>query len=111
MIHTVRVRGQAIDEQTRCQHYHSERDIIALRFACCDTYYPCHLCHDETADHPAVVWPQARAHEPAILCGACGWTMTLADYLAHDSTCPRCTSPFNPGCKSHLHLYFELPTS
>ncbi len=31
----IQVYGDILDEETRCQHYHSERDIIALKcFAC-----------------------------------------------------------------------------
>jgi len=108
IIHGVLVRGVSVDEQTRCHHYHSERDVIALRFACCDAYYPCHACHDETAGHPAIVWPQERFVQPSILCGSCGHQLSLQEYLACDSACPRCSVAYNPGCKAHLHLYFDM---
>ena len=35
------VAGDVIDSETRCTHYHSELDIIAIKFYCCDTYFPC----------------------------------------------------------------------
>ncbi|GIQ68268.1 hypothetical protein XYCOK13_10920 [Xylanibacillus composti] len=38
---SIRVIG-AIDEQTRCRHYHSELDRIAIRFKCCDQFYGCY---------------------------------------------------------------------
>ena len=53
MTRTPEVFGPTVDDHTRCVHYATELDIIAIRFACCDRYYPCHLCHSETADHPA----------------------------------------------------------
>jgi uncharacterized CHY-type Zn-finger protein len=71
MTRTPEVFGKTVDEHTRCVHYAAELDIIAIRFACCDRYYPCHLCHSETADHPAEQWPRDRWDQKAILCGDC----------------------------------------
>jgi uncharacterized CHY-type Zn-finger protein len=107
-IHGVEVKGVGVDPQTRCAHYHSERDIIAIKFACCQTYYPCHLCHDACADHPAVPWPRSRRSEKAVLCGTCGTELTIEEYLTCGSLCPKCGSFFNPGCQRHYHLYFEV---
>jgi uncharacterized CHY-type Zn-finger protein len=45
------VKGVEVDSKTRCRHYHSEKDIIAIKFKCCAVYYPCHFCHEETAGH------------------------------------------------------------
>lgn len=45
--------GRTVDDQTRFLHYRSERDVVAIRFACCGEYYPCHRCHAECAGHPA----------------------------------------------------------
>lgn len=39
--------------------------------------------------------------------GACGATLTAADYAAADSRCPACDHGFNPGCRPHWPLYFE----
>jgi uncharacterized CHY-type Zn-finger protein len=102
-----KVYGVEVDEQTRCKHYRSEVDIIALKFGCCERYYPCYECHLETADHLPKPWPQARFDEPAVLCGACGQELTVHEYKRCDSKCPNCQSPFNPGCQLHHHLYFE----
>ncbi len=104
------VRGLVVDDETRCVHYRTALDIVAIRFACCREYYPCHLCHAETTDHPAARWPVAQQGERAVLCGACGHELTIADYLESDA-CPMCTSPFNPGCRLHTHLYFEVDAS
>ncbi|GIT79820.1 hypothetical protein LLS1_14890 [Leifsonia sp. LS1] len=101
-----RVLGPTVDEQTRCIHYRSELDVIAIRFACCGEYYPCHLCHAEAADHPARPWPAGSDDERAVLCGVCGAELTVGEYLAVAS-CPACRAPFNPGCTLHRPLYFD----
>ncbi|MGN8026832.1 CHY zinc finger protein [Microbacterium sp. 22242] len=99
------VRGRVVDEQTRCVHYRTELDIVAIRFACCGEYYPCHLCHEETAGHAAQRWPGDARATKAVLCGACGAELSIAEYVATTS-CPCCSAAFNPGCALHEHLYF-----
>jgi uncharacterized CHY-type Zn-finger protein len=101
------VQGVALDTQTRCAHYHSALDIIAIKMRCCGTYYACRECHDELADHAPEVWPKAEWDQAAVMCGACGLEMNVHAYLAGDNRCPACQAPFNPGCKTHHHLYFE----
>jgi len=101
-----RVLGAVVDDETRCVHYRTEVDIVAIRFACCDEYYPCHLCHEEAAGHPTQRWPVAERGERAILCGACGSELAIAAYLDVDA-CPACGAAFNPRCRLHTHLYFE----
>jgi uncharacterized CHY-type Zn-finger protein len=103
------VQGVALDAETRCAHYHSAVDIIAIKMRCCGTYHACRECHDELADHPSEVWPKAEWDRPAVLCGACGVEMSVRDYLGCENRCPACQSLFNPGCKTHHHLYFERP--
>lgn len=102
-----KVYGVEVDAQTRCRHYHLDVDIIALKFGCCERYYPCYECHLETADHPPQPWPKSRGDEPAVLCGACGHEMTVEAYKSCGSACPSCRASFNPGCRLHHHLYFE----
>ena len=104
----IEVKGSIIDDQTRCTHYHSPLDIIAIRFKCCDTYYPCHSCHEEATDHPIEVWPGDEFDKKAILCGICKYEMTISEYLTSHHQCPQCRAPFNPGCGNHHHLYFEV---
>jgi uncharacterized CHY-type Zn-finger protein len=41
----MRVLGGVVDDQTRCVHYHGPTDVIAMRFKCCDAYFPCLRCH------------------------------------------------------------------
>lgn len=100
------VRGLTVDGQTRCVHYHTAYDVVAIRFFCCGEYYPCHLCHDACADHPAVPWPADRRASCAVLCGVCSTRLTIADYLTADATCPACGAAFNPRCALHSDLYF-----
>jgi len=103
----VRIFGKPVDAQTRCVHWHSALDIIAIKFKCCDQYYPCYSCHEETTDHEAVVWPKTEFGEKAILCGVCGHELTISEYMTCNNTCPKCAAQFNPGCSNHYHLYFE----
>ena len=108
LIHGEEVHGVDVDAETRCAHWHSPLDIIAITFKCCGRWYPCFECHRETADHVPDVWPAAEFDAEAILCGACGRRLTIHEYIAGDSRCPTCDAPFNPGCSKHLHLYFEM---
>ncbi|CBT76921.1 MULTISPECIES: CHY zinc finger protein [Glutamicibacter] len=108
--HPAALRGVRMDGQTRCAHYHSLFDVIALKHDCCATFYPCHLCHAELADHQAEPWPADRFDEPAVLCGVCSTQLSPAEYL-ETSSCPNCQALFNPGCKLHLDLYFEMKSA
>lgn len=103
----VRVFGKSVDHQTRCVHWHSQLDVIAIKFKCCDKYYPCFSCHEEEADHSHEVWPTEEFDSKAILCGVCGHEMTIQEYMDADNTCPKCQASFNPGCSNHYHLYFQ----
>jgi len=105
MTRSTRAHGPTVDEHTRCIHYATEVDIIAIRFFCCDRYFPCHLCHSETADHPAEQWPRERWNEPAILCGMCWNELAIETYKIVDG-CPECAAPFNPACAAHSDYYF-----
>ncbi len=104
----VPLRGVAVDSETRCAHWDSPVDVVALRFGCCETYYPCFECHAAVSDHDPVVWPRPRFDEPAVLCGVCRETLTAQAYLDSDDSCPHCGAEFNPGCRRHRHLYFEI---
>jgi uncharacterized CHY-type Zn-finger protein len=104
----ISIFGKPVDNQTRCEHWHSALDIIAIKFKCCEKYYPCYSCHEETADHEAKVWPRNEFDTKAILCGVCGTELSIKDYMGCNNTCPKCASLFNPGCSKHYHLYFEV---
>lgn len=100
------VLGIGLDAQTRCAHYKTALDIIAIKMKCCGIYYACKDCHKALADHPIEVWPQAEWIERAVLCGACGYEMSIAQYMAGGYQCPACGAAFNPGCRKHCHFYF-----
>lgn len=100
------VKGLDVDEETRCRHYHSEIDRIAIKFYCCSHYYACFECHQATGCKNPEVWPATRFDQKAVLCGACGYELSVTEYLHCQSSCPTCSSPFNPGCSLHKHLYF-----
>jgi uncharacterized CHY-type Zn-finger protein len=106
-IHGVNVVGIRVDDETRCAHYHSERDIIAIKFKCCGKWFPCYECHAELSEHEAVVWPRKEFDAVVVLCGGCGSQLSIRRYLDCDSVCPHCRRHFNPGCRNHYHLYFE----
>ena len=108
IIYGVMVKGKVTDNQTRCSHYHTSLDIIAIKFKCCDTYYPCYQCHRESADHQANTWELSERGEKAILCGVCGHQLTIREYLESNNMCTSCQSSFNPNCKKHYHLYFKV---
>jgi uncharacterized CHY-type Zn-finger protein len=107
IIHGVLVKGNVIDSETRCTHYHTNLDIIALKFKCCNTYYPCYTCHQEAVDHAPTTWELTERDEKVVLCGVCGHELTITEYLASNNTCPSCQSHFNPNCKKTLSLVFQ----
>ena len=100
------VLGIDLDPMTRCAHYRTELDIIAIKMKCCDVYYACKECHEALAVHPIEVWLQAEWNQPAVLCGACGYQLSIAQYMASGYTCPNCDAAFNPGCRKHYEFYF-----
>ncbi len=105
------VHGLGLDNQTRCVHWRSALDVIAIKMRCCGEYYACRDCHDALAGHPTRVWPTAEFDEAAVLCGACGDEMSVRTYLGSGNRCPACAAPFNPGCWLHHHFYFATEAS
>lgn len=102
-----RVKGVNLVAETRCAHWHSPRDIIAIKMKCCGAYYACKDCHHELAGHAIVTWPRGEWDTRAVLCGACGTELTVRQYLDCENRCPNCAAEFNPGCREHHHFYFE----
>ncbi|EHJ08010.1 CHY zinc finger protein [Staphylococcus simiae] len=102
-----KIFGSIIDSESRCKHYHTGLDIIAIKFKCCQKYYPCYKCHNEHESHQIKRWPESQFNEHVIFCGACKHEMTINDYMLVEN-CPHCHSHFNQRCKFHYHLYFEI---
>ena len=102
------VKGQLIDDQTRCIHWHSPVDIIAIKFKCCNSFYACYECHKQMTDHTPELWSRNERSEKAILCGVCRTELSIQEYFDSGNKCPDCQSPFNPNCSKHHNLYFEM---
>jgi uncharacterized CHY-type Zn-finger protein len=102
------VHGIEPDPYTRCTHYSSTLDIVAIKFRCCLAYYCCFYCHQAETRHPADTWARDQFDEKAVLCGVCGGELTIREYLDCHAVCPQCGSAFNPRCESHYPLYFEI---
>ena len=101
------VRGIRVDAQTRCAHYHSPVDVIAIKMKCCGEYFACKDCHDALADHVLEPWPREDRAQRAVLCGACASELAIADYLENAARCPACNASFNPHCSDHHEYYFS----
>jgi uncharacterized CHY-type Zn-finger protein len=104
---TVMIYGDLVDENTRCIHYNSSLDIIAIKFKCCKKYYPCYQCHNTAENHEPSIWPKNEFENLAILCGNCKTELSIATYLNGASQCPTCKAAFNPNCSLHHDLYFS----
>jgi uncharacterized CHY-type Zn-finger protein len=110
------IYGHKVDEETRCVHWASELDIVALQFYCCRKFYPCYECHHaaEAENHRTSVWPKEERQQPTVLCGHCKRLLSIQEYIeiyqngTSTPQCPSCEASFNPGCKGHLHLYFKM---
>jgi uncharacterized CHY-type Zn-finger protein len=101
------VFGVGLDRNTRCAHYRSALDIIAIKVCCCGKFYACKDCHDALANHPLIPWAREQFGERAVLCGECGTVLTIGEYLACESRCPKCHAGFNPRCNVHHNFYFS----
>jgi uncharacterized CHY-type Zn-finger protein len=103
----IKVKGNDVDKQTRCFHYHSSLDVIAIKFKCCKEYFACFFCHQKNADHTAETWSKDEFETEAVLCGCCRQELKINTYLKCNNICPNCKANFNPGCLKHYHLYFD----
>jgi uncharacterized CHY-type Zn-finger protein len=104
----IKVRGLSLTPLTQCKHWNSPFDIIAIRHACCEKFYACISCHDALENHISSVWSHSQRHERAVLCGKCKHVLQIDEYLSCGSVCTSCGAGFNPGCKGHWGLYFEM---
>ncbi len=107
LINGIKIFGINIDPHTRCLHYHSDKDIIAIRMKCCNKFYACSYCHNELEQHKITPWDKEEFDKKAILCGNCGYFLTIAEYFSCRFICPHCESQFNPNCQKHFNIYFK----
>lgn len=125
MLEDAIIKGQLVDDETRCTHWHSKLDILGLKFACCDNnYWTCYECHQELAGHPIERIKIAKHSTlKVVICGVCKSQLTWDEYQRYanennskaydDSVCSKlscihCDSLFNPGCKLHYDIYFQF---
>lgn len=103
------VKGIQVGPNTQCLHWHSDRDVVAIKFKCCQSFYACFECHAKTTNHPPQVWPRKEFQEEkgVVLCGKCGQLYSIQEYLECGNQCVSCGCLYNPGCRLHYHLYFE----
>ncbi|TRX64490.1 hypothetical protein FNY97_00990 [Corynebacterium hiratae] len=92
----------AIDAEGRCRHWHTLVDVVANKCHTCGGWFACSLCHAELTDHDFGPMPK---DELCVMCGACGRTMTYAEYSSYK--CPVCGHAFNTGCALHAGTYFR----
>lgn len=102
------VKGNLIDGKSRCTHYHSKLDIIAIKMKCCNTYYACVECHNKYENHSLEIWSRKEFEKKAIICGECESEFSINEYLSCDNQCPNCSALFNAKCSNHYHYYFEI---
>ena len=94
---TSQINGLLVDDQSRCQHYHSSLDHVALK---------CYQCHDALEDHSFRAYPCQLKQDKVLICGVCRHEMTIEEYQ-EVRACPNCHSAFNPACSKHYDIYFE----
>ncbi len=104
------VCGIDLDAQTRCVHYRTALDIIAIKMRCCGVYYACKDCHEASADHPIEVWPGEEWSQPAVLCGACGYELSVAQYMESGYTCPIAGLPSIPDAAIITSFTSQIPS-
>lgn len=102
------VYGLNVTGLTQCDHYSTPRDIIAIKHACCRKFYACISCHNALEPHEPKTWPRNDRSEKAVLCGGCKHELRIDEYMRCKSMCTKCGADFNPGCKGHWSLYFDL---
>ncbi|WP_105956605.1 CHY zinc finger protein [Apilactobacillus quenuiae] len=99
----MKIYGIKVDSQSRCIHYHTKNDIVALMCQQCHKFYACYKCHDELNNHKFK--PVKINQAKNILCGNCQTLLTYTQYKLN--YCPYCQHRFNPKCIIHQSIYFK----
>lgn len=105
------VAGRTVDDATRCVHHDGDDDVVAIKAPCCGTWYPCYECHDDAEDHALQPWARDAFETEAVLCGVCEATHSIHGYLDADDRCPACGADWNPACRKHHPIYFDVDPS
>lgn len=98
----MKIFGKLTDSFGRCEHYHSELDIIANKCGICGKFYACYKCHDELENH--AFGPVSSDEKDSVMCGVCGRLFSYNEYKILDR-CDNCKSFFNPRCALHCEIY------
>lgn len=72
------IYGINLDSKRRCKHYHTKRDVVALKCGKCQDYFACYQCHNQLRNHPFES-VSVKAASP-VLCGSCYHFLTFAEY-------------------------------
>lgn len=99
-----KVYGIGLDAEGRCEHYHTELDVVALRCGKCRKYYACYKCHDQLEDHAFVPADAGQDADTPVLCCSCNSKLTYIQY--QQGKCAFCGHDFNPKCALHHDIYF-----
>ena len=102
----VQAQGVLVDDESRCVHYHTDKDIVALQCYECQKYYACYQCHNALETHTFTPYPLSLKEDRPILCGSCKKILTYEEY-SKKSSCPYCKAAFNPACQNHYSIYFR----
>lgn len=102
----IQIYGHLVDKESRCQHYHSQLDVVGLKCFECRKYYACYRCHDDLEQHLFSAYPLHQNEDKVVICGVCRSEMTFSEYRA-SMFCPSCQATFNPGCEKHYSIYFK----
>jgi len=76
----IQAQGLLVDDESRCVHYHSEKDIVSPQCYECKKHYACYQCHNAMEKHVFSPYPLALSEDQPILCGICKRTMTFQKY-------------------------------
>ncbi|KAH7113835.1 zinc finger CHY domain-containing protein [Dendryphion nanum] len=116
-----KIHGLSLTPTTQCAHYHTPLDILAIQHFCCRKFYACISCHNALETHTPLVWPKEERSAEVVFCGGCKAVLRIEEYMGGyaerggggdggkgGSRCGRCGAGFNPGCRGHWGLYFEI---
>ena len=74
--------------ESRCKHYHSKLDVLALESSCCNKFYSCVKCHDEMENHAMIPWDSDTSlNRHALLCGVCEKTFSIRTWDMYNYIC------------------------
>ena len=96
------IYGLCVDDMGRCEHYHNDFDIAALKCSYCQKYFACYKCHNQLMAHK--FYPCSK-DDKSILCGNCRETLDFKQYESGE--CRYCHHKFNSRCAVHYKIYFK----